>query len=531
MTSNFFKTVLFLLSAVTVVSCDKDFNEIGTDLVGDDHYGLEKKEDNFVSAASYATGPVETKNLPVAPLGIYNDPQFGKVTANYVTQVQLASVNPTLDGFLDIDKVRLYIPYFAHQTDVVDEERIYELDSIFGNWSSKMNLKIRENTFYLRNQDVVDDVPQDQAYYNDQQITTSSLVLNNAPDVSQNTQFEFKNKEIITHRLETDATDMDSTEVKQAPGMFLTLSKAFFKSKILEAPEGMLVNNNVFTNYFRGLHFDVSDPSDNVRGVLNTLDFSKGVITIYYRRNISTTTGGQTNTVQRRFEMKLNLTGNSISLLNYENVPPQPIDKLVVKGGQGYITAVDIITEAERAQLVADNEGAQAMINEANLIFNVDEVATAGAKKPRRLYLYDMTNGQSIVDYTFDGSTSGNTKTSKSVFGGNLDSLKLPDGSTKFWYKFRVTNYIRGLINEPDSTRVRLGLAATENILENGMVRTKNPIAVMNQDGSTTTYNKVPKGAAMHPFGVVLHGPNSADQAEKLKLVIYFTRPEESDAN
>ncbi|MBD3581791.1 DUF4270 domain-containing protein [Flavobacterium selenitireducens] len=534
MTSNFFKTVLFLLSAVTIVSCDKDFNEIGTDLVGDDHYGLEKKEDNFISAASYATGPVETKNLPVAQLGIYNDLRFGKVTANYVTQVELASVNPTLDDFIDVDKVRLYIPYFADQTDTVDEERIYELDSIFGNQETKFDLKIRENNYFLRDQDVVDNVPQSQAYYNDMNNAIASvaspLVLNNAPAAEQNTQFKFSNKEIITHRRETDITDTDSTEVKQGPGMYLTLSKAFFKSKIMEAPEGMLVNNNVFKNYFRGLYFQVSNPN-NLEGVLNTLDFSKGVITIYYRRDITTTNSGQTSTVERRFEMKLNLTGNSISLLNYENVPPQTPDKLIVKGGEGYITAVDIITEAERAQLTADNNGAQAMINEANLIFNVDEVATGGAVKPRRLYLYDMTNGQSIVDYNFDGSTSGDTKTSKNVFGGNLESKKLPDGTTKYWYKFRVTNYIRGLINEPDSTRVRFGLSATENILETAMVRTKNPIAVSNQDGSTTNYNKIPKGSAMHPFGVVLHGPNSPDVAERLKLVIYFTRPEENNAN
>jgi len=527
MITKFFKTVLFLLSAVTIVSCDKDFNEIGSDLVGDDHYGIEPDADNFIAAQSFATGPVETKNLPVAPLGVYNDPQFGQVTATYVTQVQLASVNPTLDDLIDIDKVRLYIPYFARQTDVVDEERIYELDSIFGKWDTKLNLKIRENNYFLRSQDVIDDVPQDQAYYNDNTLIAaqaSATVLNNSLDVSENAQFEFKNKEVVSYRSEADITDLDSTEVKQGPGMFLTLSKAFFKAKILQAPEGMLVNNNVFTNYFRGLYFDVSANTPG-QGVLNTLDFSKGVITIHYRRNITTTTGGQTTTVARRFELKLNLTGNSVSLLKYDNPPVQPTDRLVVKGGQGYITAVDIITEAERAQLVADN-GARAMINEANIIFNVDEVATNGATKPRRLYLYDMTHGQPIVDYTFDGSTSGNTKTSKNVFGGNLDSVQ-QNGTWKYWYKFRVTNYIRGLINEPDSTRVRFGLAATENILETGMVRTKNPISITNIDGTTSTYNKIPKGSAMHPFGVVLHGPTSTDLTERLRLLLYITRPDE----
>jgi len=530
MTSNFFKTVLFFLSAFLFVSCDKDFNEIGTDLVGDDHYDLVKKEDTFITAGTIATGPVQTNNLDVVPFGIYNDPRFGTLTANYVTQVELASADPDLDDLIDIDKVRLYIPYFATHDKTVDTEKIYTLDSIFGDRTTTMNLKVKENTYFLRSQEVVDGATEEQPYYNDmfstiQNHNAGSAVLNNSANIAETSKFFFNNKEFKTYKREADVTDTDSTEVKQTPGMYLTLSKAFFKQKILQAPAGALSNNNVFKNYFRGLYFELSD-KDKPAGVINTLDFKKGVITIFYRRNITTTTGGVTVTNPRRFELKLNLTGNSVSLTKQENAPQLPTDRLVVKGGEGYITMLDMITADERAQMMADS----LMINEANLIFHVDEAAMLGATKPRRLYLYDMTNSQPLIDYVRDGSTSPDPKRNRNVFGGLLDSIKDGQGNKNFFYKFRVTNYLRGLVSLPDSTVVRLGVSTTENILENAMVRLKNPVTVTDPSG-TKTYKKLPKASVMHPFGVVLHGPDSNVPEERLKLVIYYTKPEETPGN
>jgi hypothetical protein len=42
---------------------------------------------------------------------------------------------------------------------------------------------------------------------------------------------------------------------------------------------------------------------------------------------------------------------------------------------------------------------------EANLVFHIDAAAMAGAKEPNRVYLYDFTNNQSILDYKLDGSS------------------------------------------------------------------------------------------------------------------------------
>jgi hypothetical protein len=44
------------------------------------------------------------------------------------------------------------------------------------------------------------------------------------------------------------------------------------------------------------------------------------------------------------------------------------------------------------------------LINEANLVFHIDAAAMAGSEI-NRVYLYDFTNNQSILDYKLDGSS------------------------------------------------------------------------------------------------------------------------------
>ncbi|RZJ73304.1 DUF4270 domain-containing protein [Flavobacterium sp.] len=538
MISKFFKTALFFAFAVTLVSCDKDYNEIGTDLVGDDHYQFVPREDMSIAASNHLTGPVQANGQTIVPFGVYNDGGFGKTTANFVTQLELASANPTLTDLVDIDSVRLYVPYNSTYDKTENNVRIHKFNELHGDAATKLNLQIYENQYFLRSQEVVDNQTQAQSYFNDMDATIDAAkaptLLNDAPSDAydagtsvgtvgaENTQFYFKNTEYKLHKYETDVNAGDTNVVAQLPGMYLKLNKAYFKNRILQAPAGMLANNNVFKNYFRGLYFKVSDPS-TAKGVLNMMNFTGGAVTIYYRRNITVTntTTGVSETKPRRFEMKLNMTGNSVTLLNYDNPPTLVPNRIVIKGGEGSIAAVDIISQLEREQMVAEDW----MINEANLTFHVDEVAMAGRKRPDRIYLYDMTHNQPLVDYSFDTSTDSDPKKIKKIYSGLIDSSKV-NGIYKFFYKVRITNYVRSLIAEPDSTRVRIGVSALENIGESSMVKTKNPIVVPNADGTTTSYNKVPKSSVIHPFGVILHGPESEDVADRLKLRVYYTKPD-----
>ena len=115
MNTKFLKITLFIATIILFASCDKDYNDIGAGIVGDEHFGFTSDNSSTVEAYTQKTGPIQSNNLDVNALGIYNNPQFGKTTASYVTQVQLAQLATKVDLTLqqEIESVELYIPYFS----------------------------------------------------------------------------------------------------------------------------------------------------------------------------------------------------------------------------------------------------------------------------------------------------------------------------------------------------------------------------------------------------------------------------------
>ena len=103
MKSIFLKITLLLATFFAFTSCDKDFNSLGSDLVDDTHFDLEKYDGATVVAYSKATGPVQSNNLSVNSLGIYKNPVFGTTTSHFVTQIELGTTNPNVGTNITID--------------------------------------------------------------------------------------------------------------------------------------------------------------------------------------------------------------------------------------------------------------------------------------------------------------------------------------------------------------------------------------------------------------------------------------------
>ncbi|MEY2868045.1 MAG: hypothetical protein RIR01_459, partial [Bacteroidota bacterium] len=80
--NSFFKIILLAITVVFFASCDKDFNSIGGDLIGDEHFGLIPKSYDVLSY-NQKIDPVASNNLPVNPLGIYEDAVFGTTEASF----------------------------------------------------------------------------------------------------------------------------------------------------------------------------------------------------------------------------------------------------------------------------------------------------------------------------------------------------------------------------------------------------------------------------------------------------------------
>lgn len=551
--TSFIKKTLLIAAIALFYSCDKDFNAIGDDLIGDDHFDL-TPELYSVNAYNQKVTPVASNNLAVNALGILENPVFATTTANFNTQVSLTSYAPELGEGVAIDSVTLNIPYFvdARKT-VTNAEGIstYTLDSIYGPVDGKIKLSVYEsgiflNTYNANNYDVSKFYSTDRNSDFQTQAEALGTRLNDAADQSENDGFFFNSKEITERTPKTETTAEIIKRIK--PEMRLHLNKDFFKTKIFGATANQLAADDVFKNYFKGLYFKVEKSPSTPNSTMAMLDFKSGKINIFYKAKTAITTDAET--VMESRTLVINLTGNTVSLLEESNpasgyttatANDQTADeKLYLKGGQGSIAVIELFGE----DLIRyDSNGNPETIpnnvpdeldeirnnytfknwrtNEANLVFHIDANTMTGAIEPNRIYLYDLTNNTVLNDYSFDGSTSvtGDPKKAKSIFGGmiNVDANKR--GTT---YKIRITNYIRSIMRDATVANIKLGLVVTEDI--NTTASTKLDKTKINAKSIT----EIPRASVMSPLGTVLFGgivTENVPEAKKLKLEIYYTKP------
>jgi hypothetical protein len=537
-------TVLILM--LTFTSCDKEYNTIGSDIIGGDNYDF-NKYDATVIAYSKATGAVQTNNLPVNALGTYENTTFGRTSANFVTQVSLATTSPvigttTTNYIKSNDSVYLYIPYFFKLKTIGtgNERNTYEIDSIYGDMSSSIDLKIYENRHFIRSFENAN--PQNyQKYYSDDQGDFESNLgaqLNTSVNTAENTQFKFSDQEYIIYNTDGNgnwldangATTTDSNvaviKERMAPGIWINLDKTFFESQILNASSSNLVSNNVFREYFKGLYFKVAENAGQ-NGALAMLDFSKGSITIQYHSTI--------NAIEAKRSLKLNLTGNTANFIyspkntEYESVVTAPNttegnERLYLKGNDGSVTFIELFgaddpTDAddipEELEVLRANKW---LINDAFITFYIDKTKMGLNAEPERIYLYDATNNIPLIDYTQDISTLSDTKRNKYLHGGIIERSSDLRGVR---YRIRISNHINRILNSDDATlnkNVKLGLVVTENINNVASGHTKNE--------ATAGFKLLPQASIMNPLGTVLYGTHSnVPMDKKLKLEIYYTKP------
>lgn len=560
MRNNSIIKIFFL--AITVVfftSCDKDFNTIGGDLIGDEHFGLVHDSINVLSY-NQNIGPVQSNNLPVNPLGIYEDETFGTIEASFVTQLVLASVNPTIGNNVEIDSVTLSIPYFSHieSTNATTGNSTYVLDSIYGSADENkraIKLSVYENGYFMRDLDPVTGFLESQKYYTNQGSDFDALkggIRLNDGVVAQNDAFFFDKSEIKnTTTTTTDGKEVKTT-TKTAPAMRLALNKTYFKTKIIDAAaSGKLITNDVFKNYFRGLYFKV-EKSGASPGQLAMMNFKAGTVTINYKEDLVTTANGQSTTTRVAKSIVLNMTGNTVSLVKntkktvYEDAITTNVNKtagdsrLYVKGGEGAMSVLELFDKTDVLGYDASGNVSNVpnnipdeldelrridpltkrakMINEASLVFHVDKAAMGTTKIPNRIYLYDLSNSTVLLDYLYDSSTGTNAKNGQLIFGGQLQ--KSTDG--EYYYKFRITEHIRNLVKNLSFKNVKLGVVVTEDIRNTTMNALFSKFTLNDQN----EIFKIPQASVLNPLGVVLYGgAASVPDAKRLKLKIYYTKP------
>ena len=574
MKNNLLKIATLLFLFLSLLSCDKDFNTLESDVIGDNHFDLEKYEAENLIAYTKATGPVQANNLPLNALGIYNNPKFGVTKAHFVTQVELSTENPSFGYDPVIDSVYLYVPYFSTlESTETSGERIYELDSIYGNpETGKFKLSVLENGYYLRDYDPSDNLQSAQKYYsNDKNLIDpfkGTELLNNSSNVDQNNEFYFSKKELYIYKTDgaglyvdsngavlSDQNDASLRVIKdrKTPGIWLDLKSSFFQQKIIDATAtGNLFNNNIFKNYFRGLLFEVEEINPG-QGALAILDFSKAELKILYKASVEPTDEEPNpERTRREFLLKMgynsssSIRNNSINLLEYNYSSDYQTginnsndvlgdEKLYIKGGNGSVAFIDLFNATELQRLrddIADNNW---LINDARLTFFIEKdemVAVNKDEEPQRIYIFDATNNKALVDYFYDSSSSFNPKNNKVIFGGIIER-ETDEPKKGIKYTVRLTEHIKSVLkadtNGDFQDNIKIGVSVTESINLTASAAVKTPISA-----NGFAVNSIPLASILNPLGTVLHGPlstatytdeNGNVVPMKLKLEIFFTKP------
>jgi hypothetical protein len=554
--TSFIKKILLIATVAFFYSCDKDFNAIGDDLIGGDHFDLTADIYN-VNAYNQKVTPAASNNLAINALGIFENPVFATTTANFNTQVSLASYGTELGEGAVIDSVTLNIPYFIKPSkttiDAISGISTYVLDSIYGPEGGKIKLSVYESGIFLNNYNA-NNYDVSKFYSTDRnsdfqtQAEALGARLNDAADPAENDAFFFNSKEIAEKTTDPDTKVVTTKRIK--PEMRLHLNKDFFKTKIFGATASKLAADDVFKNYFKGLYFKV-EKSGGLASRMAMMDFKSGKITIFYKAKTAITTDA--DTVMESKTLVINLTGNTVSLLeesnpdtNYTNATTNDKvadEKLYLKGGPGSMAVIELFGSTDLSSY--DSEGKllpttpngvsdeldeirnnftfkKWRANEANLVFHIDSNKMTGTTEPNRIYLYDLTNNTILSDYSFDGSTSatGDPKKSKSIFGGIINVDANTRGTT---YKIRITNYIRSIMRDATFANVKLGLVVTEDI--NTVASAKLDKTKINAE----SISEIPRASLMSPLGTILFGSNipanDANYAKRLKLEIYYSKP------
>jgi hypothetical protein len=515
--------IIFII--ISLASCQEDFSNFGSDTIGgQDAITLINSESTVISY-SKKLGPVQADQLPSYQLGTYNDPAYGKSKFELVSQLSLGTSDPDFGVEPVLDSVILYIPFFAEGTEI-DDVLTYEIDSVYG--SDPINIKVYESNYFLRQYDPSTGLQERQKYYSSlgNVFETPSNIGSLIHEVSD---FIPNNASYLVQSPDGDDEDTDPDETIEPPGMRVRLPLEFFEDKIInQEGTAVLMNNNNFKDYFRGLYFKVDDLGTD--GNLFLFDLTDAVVLIKYTYQEAVTVEGEdperlSGVFALNFEdsnINVNLIDNTlapsieVALGDVDTILGEPT--LYVRGGEGIATTINLFGEDADGNGVADEldimRQEEWLINDANLIFYVDQdMVVGGDSEPERLLIVDAESTLVLADYGLDPTISQSPDIALSEHLGILDRGNDENGD---FYKLRITHHISNLIHR-DSTNNPLSLIVTQNVLAGGFRGVEDP--------EISGLDMIPSGSVVAHEGTILHGSNTAIEEKRLKLQIYYTKP------
>ncbi len=548
---NIFKGILFALTFIGLQSCDKDFSDVGGNIIGDGNINIETYTVENIVAYNQVYGATDTKNLVEIPLGSYDNGTLGQTSSSFVVQVAPNSSAFSLIGEnAKIDSVYVYIPYFSEYEKTENDIAKYKLNNVYGDGS--FDLKVYQNGYFLSNSNPSQG-GNSKYFSNNSSIFDSNKIgniLNDSPDSKQNTNFVFTNTNIIIYKYDKDGnpikdetTGKNQEEERLSPGLWLDLNKEYFQELFI-GKKTSLQDPNTFNDLFRGLYFVASGNSS--KGAIGLLNIFQGQLVVKYtdEKKSTNSEGEETTTTEKKtmtFSLSSgvssgNLDANSnINVNLYQNSNNAEYldaisqadtkngdDKLYIKGGEGSIAIVDLFSKNDYAELKKLRED-DILINDAILTVYVDENAMSNNINPKRLYLYNYDDEVSLVDFSNDTNT--NSSYLKAVFGGIFQEENKDKNLEGNLYRFRITEYLRSLIKSKDFKKSpKLALSMTNDYNSSFLNYIKNQTLESPIDNSPNDIKTIPAFSVSCPVGTILYGANTQTEGKKMKLEIFYTK-------
>lgn len=517
------RTAVAFTVVLTFYGCDKDFETIGSDIIGAPGFSADLYDEAVISFTNNDLGPVQTNNLPVNLLGVYTHSFYGLQTADILTQVNLSIPDPDFGDQPVLDSVVLRIPYFyttlEPEEGETDETIKYDLDSIYG--SDPIKLSIIESNFFLNEFDPETGFEESQKYYsNIREVIEGNLGL----PIYENESFIPSDQDYEIYG-ENDKGEDDTLTLP--PQIRIKLPVEYFQSRIIDkGGSSELSSESSFKDYFRGLYIDTEPINGSGNLMILELEQADAGIYLYYT-SLEKDTGdldddGDTEEkVRKPDSYKLNFGPDVVNGFVQE-VPALNDENIYLKGGEGSMAIIELFDGPD-----ADGNGISDeleflrmqdwLINEANLIFYVNQQLLGESNEPEHIYLYDLNNNRMLVDYTLDSQGVPNGMESKTNLA-HLNPLEKDEDGDGLFYKVRITEHIQNLINK-DSTNVKLGLVVSQNIniISNAAVLSSG----------ITEVEMVPTGSVVSPEATILYGPKAQNEEKQLRLKIYYSEPKE----
>jgi hypothetical protein len=384
---------LLFFAAVFLISCNKEPDEIGLDLLpGGDRLNALHMDTTTVVAYSVYDDSVRTDELVLyqALVGSVFDPVFGKTAATFYTQLQMTKAAPNFGTNPVCDSLVLILPYV----------------SLFGDTTALQTFKVYELSQALAKESVY--TSNMHADYNLSLLLAEQTFL---PRVKDSIQLDSTHRVIPQLRLKFNAV---------------------LGNKILAASANDLLNNDNFFKFFKGMAITANDVNTPGKGSLvsfNLISASTGM-RMYYHNTTDTAF----------FDMTI---GKSCAYFNqynhfgHQNASPEfraqlsgdktlGQQKLYVQalGGTKVKLSFPYLKKWSSSQKIS--------INEAQLIMTNADPAASYIPPVQLSLLVRYKNGS--VDYTADEKEK-----QVNYYDGRYNSAK--------GYRFRISRYIQQFLN------------------------------------------------------------------------------------